>query len=144
MRRTFLTLLVAAAGLPVLSAGPTAAATAAPSTKCNFLQQLLRQCPKPTSTTTTTTTSTSTTSIPSTACGGVATIPKFGGGSWTCDFGDEFNGSSLDRTMWLPQTTKGSGFDSNDHDCFMDSPNNVSVAGGTLVLTSRQEPAAFV
>ena len=73
-----------------------------------------------------------------------ATVPKAGGGVWTCDFNDEFNGTGLNRAMWLPQTTKGSGFDSNDHDCFMDSPNNVSVSGGSLVLTSRQEPAPFV
>jgi beta-glucanase (GH16 family) len=151
LRRAILTLLLVAAALPVLSAGPTAAATAAQSTKCNLLQQLLRQCPKPTTTTTTTTpaaptttTSAPTTTIPGTACGGVPTLPKAGGGLWTCDFGDEFNGTSLNRAMWLPQTTRGSGFDSNDHDCFMDSPNNVSVTGGNLVLTSRPEPAPFI
>jgi beta-glucanase (GH16 family) len=80
----------------------------------------------------------------SAACGGHPTVPKAGGGVWTCDFGDEFNAGTLDRTLWTPQTTKGSGFDSNDQDCFMDSPNNVSVSGGALVLTSRQEAAPFV
>ncbi len=97
--------------------------------------------PTPTTVPTTTTTSGPTAGG---ACGGVPTVPKAGGGVWTCDFNDEFNGSALDRTLWFPQPTKGSGFDSNDHDCFMDSPNNVSVSGGNLVLTSRREPAPFV
>jgi beta-glucanase (GH16 family) len=146
-----LALLVVALVFPLVSASsPATAATATTraTTKCTVLQQLLGQCPKPTTTTTaapTTTTAPSTTTTTSaTACGGYATLPKAGGGVWTCAFGDEFNGTTLNRTMWLPQTTKGSGFDSNDQDCFMDSPNNVSVTGGSLVLTSRQEPAPFV
>lgn len=101
----------------------------------------------PTTTAVPTTSTGPTTTLASTAgtaCGGNPTLPKTGGGVWTCDFNDEFNGATLDRTMWFPQPTKGSGFDSNDHDCFMDSPNNVSVSGGNLVLTSRQEPAPFV
>lgn len=157
-RRTTLLMLVAAAALPLVSAAsPATAATATTRTaaNCTVLQQLLGRCAKPTTTTTTrptttttrpttTTTSPTTTTIPSSACGGVPTVPKSGGGVWTCAFGDEFNGTSLDRSMWLPQTTLGSGFDSNDQDCFMDSPNNVSVSGGNLVLTSRQEPAPFI
>ena len=150
-----LALMLVALAWPLASA--TSPAGAAPRTtstataKCTVLQQLLGQCKKPTTTTTvapsTTTTvapTTTTTWAPSTACGGYATVPKTGGGVWTCSFGDEFNGTALDRSMWLPQTTKGSGFDSNDHDCFMDSPNNVSVSGGSLVLTSRQEAAPFI
>ncbi|HWI03078.1 MAG TPA: hypothetical protein VNT52_04515, partial [Acidimicrobiales bacterium] len=138
--------------IPLLGAASPATAAAAPGStaaKCTVLQQLLGQCTKATTTTTTrpTTTTTAaptTTTVPASACGGHPTIPRAGGGVWTCAFNDEFDGAALDRTMWLPQTTKGSGFDSNDHDCFMDSPNNVSVGGGNLVLTSRQEPAAFI
>jgi beta-glucanase (GH16 family) len=144
---------LAVAAFPLVSAASPATAAAAATrtaTTCTVLQQLLRQCAKPATTTTvkptTTTTAPTTTSTTalSTACGGHVTVPKAGGGVWTCAFGDEFNGGTLDRSLWLPQTTKGSGFDSNDQDCFMDSPNNVSVSGGSLVLTSRQEPAPFI
>jgi len=144
--RTILALLVVVAALPFVSAASPAAAATARSTGCTALQKALGMCPKTTTTTTTKplTTPTTLVSSPGTACGGHPTVPKTGGGMWTCDFNDEFNGTTLDRALWLPQTTKGSGFDSNDHDCFMDSPNNVSVSGGSLVLTSRQEPAPFV
>src|SRR5947209_13318376 len=144
--RTILALLVVVAALPFVSAASPAAAATARSTGCTALQKALGMCPKTTTTTTTKplTTPTTLVSSPGTACGGHPTVPKTGGGMWTCDFNDEFNGTTLDRGLWLPQTTKGSGFDSNDHDCFMDSPNNVSVSGGSLVLTSRQEPAPFV
>ncbi len=47
-------------------------------------------------------------------------------GVWSCAFSYEFNGTALDRSLWLARTTKGSGFDLNDHGCFMDSPSNVS------------------
>ena len=150
-RAVLLALLVGAA-FPLIGAGSPAAAAPAPSTKCSILQQLLGQCRKPTTTTTTApttttvapTTTTTVAPTPGTSCGGFPTVPKTGGGVWTCDFSDEFNGAALDRTVWFPQPTKGTGFDSNDHDCFMDSPNNVSVGGGSLVLTSRQEPAPFI
>ena len=147
--RALLMLLAVAGVFPLVGAGTPAAAAPAPSTtKCTILQQLLGQCRKSTTTTTAPTTTTvaptTTTTAPSTACGGYATVPKAAGGVWTCDFSDEFTGTTLNRALWLPQTTKGSGFDSNDHDCFMDSPNNVSVSGGSLVLTSRKEPAPFV
>lgn len=137
--RPVFALLMVAAALPVLGSAPPAAA-ATTSTKCGLLQQLLHQC---TPATTTTSTTSTTTTVPGTACGGVATEPKSGGGVWTCAWGDEFNGTALTRSLWLPQTTKGSGFSSNGWDCFMDSPNNVSVSGGSLVLTSRQEAAPF-
>ena len=148
-----LALVLVAAAWPLASAASPAGAaprtTSTATAKCTVLQQLLGQCKKSTTTTTvapstTTTVAPTTTTTPSAACGGYATVPKTGGGVWTCSFGDEFNGTALDRSMWLPQTTKGSGFDSNDHDCFMDSPNNVSVGGGSLVLTSRQEAAPFI
>ncbi|MGH3521853.1 MAG: glycoside hydrolase family 16 protein [Mycobacterium sp.] len=138
-----LALLMVAAAFPLLTAASPAEARTTPA-KCTVLQQLLGPCAKPTTTTTTKPPTTSSTTTPGGACGGYATVPKTGGGVWTCAFSDEFNGTTLNRAMWLPQTTKGSGFSSNAQDCFMDSPNNVSVSGGDLVLTSRQEPAPFV
>ena len=62
--------------------------------------------------------------------------------AWKCTFADDFNGSTLDTTKWLAQQTAGSGF-STGKDCYMDSPNNVSVADGALNLTVRQEAEPF-
>src|SRR5690242_18095753 len=61
---------------------------------------------------------------------------------WKCTFSDDFNGSSLDATKWIAQTTAASAFTSGK-DCFVDSPNNVSVSGGNLNLTVRRESSAF-
>jgi beta-glucanase (GH16 family) len=102
--------------------------------------------------TTTTTTAPTTTLAPTTTeiptpgdgpCGGVPTLARTGGGSWMCSFNDEFSGTALDRTKWIPQQTNGSSFSSGGQDCFVDTPNNVAVDDGRLVLTSRKEPAPF-
>ena len=96
--------------------------------------------------TTTTTAATTTTTEPPSGdgpCGGVATKAKATGGTWTCSFYDEFTGDALDRSKWIPQQTNGSGFSSAQKDCYVDTPANVSVADGRLVLTSRQEAAPF-
>jgi beta-glucanase (GH16 family) len=125
-------------------AAPTTTTTTAPgqttTTACNAWLQLLNACPKPT--TTTTAAPTTTTTAPD--VGQCADLPKAGGGTWHCVWADEFDGTSLNRAKWLPQPTQGTGFSSNKQDCFMDSPNNVSVGGGNLTLTSRKEPAPFV
>jgi beta-glucanase (GH16 family) len=136
-----LTALVVGAALlvPVALAGAPAAQAA---TSCNLLQQLLGQC-TPTTTAPSSTSTTATTSNPNALCGGVATLPKAGGGTWTCTWSDEFTGDQLDRTKWRPQTTEGSNFSSNNLDCVVDSPNNISVGGGSLTLTSRKEAAPF-
>jgi beta-glucanase (GH16 family) len=67
---------------------------------------------------------------------------KADGTAWVCTFDDEFTGASLDRSKWLVQTTAASGFHSGA-ECFVDSPNNVAVADGTLRLTVRKESAPF-
>ena len=92
----------------------------------------------PTTTTTVAPTTTSTTP-PTADC---TTLPKAGGGTWTCSFDDEFNGTSLDRTKWTPQKTASGSFDQG-LECYVDSPNNVSVGGGVLTLTVRKEAAPF-
>lgn len=102
--------------------------------------------PPPTSTTTTspTTTTTTTPAGNQSSCGGVG--PLGVPGTWTCTFDDEFNGTSLDTNNWVVQQTANSEFttgDINDAACYVDSPNNVSVSGGTLNLTVRQEAAPF-
>ncbi len=64
-------------------------------------------------------------------------------GSWTCTFDDEFNGTSLDTNLWTPQLTATSGYMSGETACFVDTPQNISVSGGSLHLTALQTAAPF-
>jgi hypothetical protein len=73
------------------------------------------------------------------ACG--SRIAKGTGGYWECTFSDDFDGTSLDRSKWVPQRTDQSGYLNGPAACFVDSPENVSVSGGSLRLTARREPA---
>ena len=95
--------------------------------------------PPPTTTTTTTTT------VPSeSSCSG--TEPLGIPGNWNCSFDDEFNGNSLDTQKWVAQQTLNSGFVTGSDGtaaCYVDSPNNVSVAGGYLHLTVTQSTTPF-
>jgi beta-glucanase (GH16 family) len=63
-------------------------------------------------------------------------------GTWTCTFDDEFNSDTLNRSEWLVQQTSNSGFRAGN-DCYMDSPQNVSVSGGILSLTAVKQPSLF-
>jgi beta-glucanase (GH16 family)/putative cell wall-binding protein len=76
----------------------------------------------------------------STRCG--PAIAKADGSAWTCTFADEFDGTTLNGDRWVAQQTANSGYTSGG-ECYLDSPNNVAVAGGTLRLTVRKEPAPF-
>lgn len=78
---------------------------------------------------------------PGMPCGG-GELLKADGTAWQCTFDDEFDGTALDRTKWLVQTTAASGFHSGA-ECFVDSPNNVAVSNGTLKLIVRKESKAF-
>jgi beta-glucanase (GH16 family) len=71
-------------------------------------------------------------------CG--APVPRAGGGTWTCTFADDFGGTSVDPAKWVKLTTQASGF-TNGGECYVDGPDNIAVADGTLRLTARQEPA---
>jgi beta-glucanase (GH16 family) len=90
-------------------------------------------------TTTTVAPTTTTTAAPSSVC---ASLAKADGSTWQCTFDDEFNSSSLDTGKWVVQTTGASGFHSGA-ECFVNTPNNVSVGGGALSLTVRKEAAPF-
>jgi beta-glucanase (GH16 family) len=84
-------------------------------------------------------------------CGDEELGPDPAGGKWLCTFDDEFDSStgdagSLNRTWWTPQVTATSGYatgQSGGWACYVDSPNNVSVSGGTLQLTVRKEQSPF-
>jgi len=78
---------------------------------------------------------------PTIDCGG-ETVAKDDGAPWVCTFDDEFDGSALDRGKWFVQTTAASGYHSGA-ECFVDSPNNISVSDGALHLTVRKESAPF-
>jgi len=57
--------------------------------------------------------------------------------SWTMSWSDEFDGTSLDSTKWTVDTGDSFGTGQQDYDTAR--PENVSVTGGNLVLTARQE-----
>jgi beta-glucanase (GH16 family) len=74
------------------------------------------------------------------ACGTVVT--KADGSNWACSFVDNFDGSSLDRSKWLVQQTKLTGFYSG-WTCFVDTDKNLQVTGGALLLTARRESRRY-
>ena len=105
--------------------------------------------PTPTPTTSTPTpTPTSSTPTPSPTSSGPAApcgdpVAKAGGGDWTCTFDDEFNGTALDTSKFIPINSSASGANGGGA-CFVDSPNNISEGNGVLTLTVRKEAAPFV
>ncbi|HWH11991.1 MAG TPA: glycoside hydrolase family 16 protein [Solirubrobacteraceae bacterium] len=84
-------------------------------------------------------------------CGGEALPAKPGGGAWTCAFDDEFaaatgDPTALNTSWWTPQLTATSAFTTGPagaEACYVNTPNNISVAGGALHLTARREAAPF-
>ncbi len=63
--------------------------------------------------------------------------------NWVCSFSDDFNGTTVDPSKWVAQRTDTSGYTSGKTACFVDSPGNISVAGGALRLTARREASPF-
>jgi beta-glucanase (GH16 family) len=61
---------------------------------------------------------------------------------WSCTFVDDFNGTDLDRTKWLPQEIYAEGNLDNNYACYRDDPSVVSVSGGALHLTLLVSPIA--
>jgi beta-glucanase (GH16 family) len=55
-------------------------------------------------------------------------------GYWRCTFADNFDGSALDRTKWVPATSFVT-WSGDTHACYRDDPANVNVADGALNLT---------
>ena len=70
------------------------------------------------------------------SCGGVA-IPKPTGGNWVCRVDDEFNGSTLNTSMWTPLNTAVVG-NHPGQEC--DAPSALRVANGTLVISATRNP----
>jgi peptidoglycan/xylan/chitin deacetylase (PgdA/CDA1 family) len=57
---------------------------------------------------------------------------------WTLAWGDEFNGTALDRTIWTPELG-GHGWGNNEMQHYTDRPENVRVEDGHLVIEARKE-----
>jgi beta-glucanase (GH16 family) len=74
-------------------------------------------------------------------CGGE--VPPASVGTWSCTFGDDFDGTSLDSSKWIAQRTDTTGYTNGKTACFTDSPGNVSVSNGSLQLTARREANQF-
>ncbi len=58
---------------------------------------------------------------------------KADGSTWSCTFHDGFDGTTLDRTKWVPNTAFVT-WSGTTHACYRDDPSNVSVANGALTL----------
>lgn len=69
------------------------------------------------------------------ACGTV--VKKADGSAWSCTLVDEFNGTSLNRGLWMPQTQFAMGTQAA-HACYVDDPATIDVSGGSLNLSVRK------
>lgn len=69
-------------------------------------------------------------------CG--AALYKADGTAWHCSFDDEFAGTRLDTTKWIPIPTSLTGL-SYANACFTYSANNINVSNGSLHLVARRE-----
>jgi beta-glucanase (GH16 family) len=79
---------------------------------------------------------------PKAPCGGERPA-KPGGGRYTCTFYDNFDGTALDPAKWTVVASSKTGLTTRANGCYRDDPENVSVSGGTLKLTSTVEPRLF-
>ncbi|WP_188113238.1 glycoside hydrolase family 16 protein [Nocardioides humilatus] len=64
-------------------------------------------------------------------------IVKPSGRTWECTFVDNFSGTTLDSERWMTQRTTQTGF-RTERTCYTDSPDNLALSDGTLVLTARK------
>ncbi len=67
---------------------------------------------------------------------------KANGTLWSCTFVDEFDGTELDRSVWLPQAAGYTTGDSTNFACYRDDPSNIEVSDGSLRLTLRESTTA--
>jgi len=72
---------------------------------------------------------------PSDACG--PQPAKADGTLWACTLADDFTGTELNRSVWMPQTIFKSGTDTV-WACYLDDPSVIAVKDGALNLTVRK------
>ena len=75
------------------------------------------------------------------ACG--TRLRKADGSYWSCTFVDDFSGTALDRTKWVPQTVFSTGDALSGYACYDSDSSVVSVSGGTLNLSVRKNATAL-
>jgi beta-glucanase (GH16 family) len=61
-------------------------------------------------------------------------------GNWSCSFDDEFNGTSLNTSLWAPQLTATSLYVAGD-DCYVNNSNTISETNGNLNLSAVKVPS---
>jgi beta-glucanase (GH16 family) len=66
---------------------------------------------------------------------------KADGTLWACTLAEDFTGTELDRSVWMPQTIFRSGT-STAWACYIDDPSVISVHDDALHLTVRKLPEA--
>ncbi|MBT0770549.1 family 16 glycosylhydrolase [Kineosporia sp. J2-2] len=104
----------------------TATATAQPSAT------------KPPATTTTTQAPVTATKPPASTSTSTTTAPAAPAG-WRQVWSDEFNGGSLNRSVWKAENYSTYGEGNKELPCLMDRPENLKVAQGVLTLSARRE-----
>ena len=57
---------------------------------------------------------------------------------WTLQWSDEFNGNSLDGSVWTKETG-GGGWGNNELQYYTDRTDNVNVSGGYLNIVAKKE-----
>jgi beta-glucanase (GH16 family) len=78
---------------------------------------------------------------PTDSCG---TQPrKADGGYWSCTFVDEFFGTTLDRSKWIPQSVFVTGDALSGYACNDTDSSVISVRGGSLKLSVRKNATAL-
>jgi beta-glucanase (GH16 family) len=80
------------------------------------------------------------------SCAGTTPPVAAPSGSWHCTLDDEFNGTSLNTSIWSVMTTEGSAYTTGPaaHKvCYVDSPQTVSESGGYLNLSVVQLPQSY-
>jgi len=60
---------------------------------------------------------------------------------WKLAWSDEFNGTSIDKTIWNVDNLSTYGDGNQELACLMDRPENVKTANGLLTITARKEAA---
>lgn len=73
--------------------------------------------------------------VPTDACGTV--LKKADGTPWSCTLNEDFSGTSLNRSLWMPQVQFAMG-SQGAHTCYRDDPSTINVSGGTLNLSTRR------
>lgn len=123
-------LAMAGLGLTV-AAEPVVATTASTSTSCGLLAIL--GCPSAPPAPIGAPAGTGNPPLPAaSACGPV--IRKANGTPWRCTFVDQFTGTQLNRSFWVPQTGWYQGDYNVGYNCYIDSPSVISVSSGALHL----------